>query len=240
MSVESIMDEARRRHGFRTIAEVARLAESNTIFDVYSTLVATTAMIGRDNVLHPGVIVRADGGDCVLGSGVVLHAGTSIEAVAGGSVVVGDGCVLGPGGVQIRANRGNARIRLGDRVRPVHASVYDHTDGPYDAVYFSASLMLLPDPVAAIAHVIRLLAPGGRLFATQTFYHRRSRFMEWAKPVLRHLTTIEFGKVTYEPEFRAAFAAAGAELVELSIINEARLYSHRLAVAVPAAAPRAA
>jgi len=117
MSVESIMDEARRRHGFRTIAEVARLAESNTIFDVYSTLVATTAMIGRDNVLHPGVIVRADGGDCVLGSGVVLHAGTSIEAVAGGSVVVGDGCVLGPGGVQIRANRGNARIRLGDRVR---------------------------------------------------------------------------------------------------------------------------
>ena len=139
-----------------------------------------------------------------------------------------------------RCHREVAKAGLGDRVRPVHASVYDHTDGQYDAVYFSASLMLLPDPVAAIAHVTRLLAPGGQLFATQTFYHRRSRFMEWAKPVLRHLTTIEFGKVTYEPEFRAAFAAAGAEIVELSIINEARLYSHRLAVAVPGAAPRAA
>ncbi len=120
------------------------------------------------------------------------------------------------------------------------ASVYDHTGGPYDAVYFSASLMLLPDPVAAIAHVARLLAPGGRLFATQTFYHRRSRFMEWAKPVLRHLTTIEFGKVTYEPEFRAAFEKAGVQMVELSILNEAKLYSHRLAIAVPGASSTAA
>lgn len=132
-----------------------------------------------------------------------------------------------------RCRREVAKAGLADRVRPVHASVYDHNDGPYDAVYFSASLMLLPDPVAAIAHVGKLLAPGGRLFATQTFFHRRSRFLERTKPVLRRLTTIEFGQVTYEPEFRAAFAAAGAQLVELSILNEARLYSHRLAIAIP-------
>lgn len=139
-----------------------------------------------------------------------------------------------------RCHREMARAGLAEQVQPVYASVYDHTDGPYDAAYFSASLMLLPDPVAAIAHVARLLAPGGRLFATQTFFHRRSRFLEWAKPVLRHLTTIEFGQVTYEPEFRAAFDEAGARLVELSILNEARLYSHRLAVAVPGGTSTAA
>lgn len=139
-----------------------------------------------------------------------------------------------------RCRREVARAGLAERVHPVHASVYDHTDGPYDAVYFSASLMLLPDPVAAIAHVARLLAPEGQLYATQTFYHRRSRFMEWAKPVLRHLTTIEFGQVTYEPEFRAAFEQAGAHLVELSILNEAKLYSHRLAIAVPGASSNVA
>ncbi|MGI5130124.1 class I SAM-dependent methyltransferase [Pseudonocardia sp. CA-107938] len=139
-----------------------------------------------------------------------------------------------------RCRRNVAEAGLTDRVHPVLASVYDHTGGPYDAVYFSASLMLLPDPVAAIRHVGTLLAPGGRVFATQTFNHRRSKFVEWAKPVLRHLTTIEFGQVTYEPEFRAAFAEAGAELLELSIINGSRLFSHRLAVAVPGAAPRAA
>jgi SAM-dependent methyltransferase len=134
-----------------------------------------------------------------------------------------------------RCRREVARAGLTEHVEPLHASVYDHEAGPYDAVYFSASLMLLPDPVAAIVHVSRLLAPEGRVFATQTFYHRRSRVMEWGKPLIRHITTIEFGKVTYEPEFRETFAAAGAEIVEMAVLNDAKMYSHRLAVAVAAA-----
>ncbi len=38
---------------------------------------------------------------------------------------------------------------LGDRVEVRLQSVYDHGDRPYDAVYFSASFMLTPDPPAA-------------------------------------------------------------------------------------------
>jgi len=133
-----------------------------------------------------------------------------------------------------RCRKEVAKAGLAGRVTPLLASVYDHDDGPYDAVYFSASLMLLPDPVAAIAHVSRLLAPGGRLFATQTFHHKRSRLIEWGKPLLQHVTTIEFGRVTYEDEFRQAFSAAGAEIVELSVLDESRLHSYRLAVAVAA------
>src|SRR6476469_4364240 len=45
------------------------------------------------------------------------------------------------------------------RVSPRLESVYDHRDGPYDAAYFSASLMLLPDPVAAVRRVACLLRP---------------------------------------------------------------------------------
>ncbi|MHA6628654.1 class I SAM-dependent methyltransferase [Pseudonocardia sichuanensis] len=123
------------------------------------------------------------------------------------------------------------RAGLTGQVSPVLGSVYDHRGGPYDAVYFSASLMLLPDPVAAIAHVASLLAPGGRLFSTQTFHHRRSPLLERAKPLAQHVTTIHFGRVTYEHEFRKAFADAGVELEELVTMRSTRRSSYRLAVA---------
>jgi SAM-dependent methyltransferase len=129
------------------------------------------------------------------------------------------------------------RAGLTGHVTPVLGSVYDHRGGPYDAVYFSASLMLLPDPVAAIAHVSTLLAPGGRLFSTQTFHHRRSPVLEWAKPLAQHVTSIHFGRVTYEHEFRKAFADAGIELEELTTMRYTRRWSYRLAVGrVPEAA----
>ena len=129
------------------------------------------------------------------------------------------------------------RAGLSGQVSPMLGSVYDHRGGPYDAVYFSASLMLLPDPVAAIEHVASLLAPGGRLFSTQTFHHRRSRLLERAKPLAQHVTTIHFGRVTYEHEFRKAFADAGVELEELVTMHTTRRSSYRLAVAkVPEAA----
>ena len=129
------------------------------------------------------------------------------------------------------------RAGLEDQVSPVLDSVYDHRGGPYDAVYFSASLMLLPDPAAAISRVASLLTPDGRLFSTQTFHHRRSALLEWAKPLAQHVTTIHFGRVTYEHEFRKAFADAGVELEELTTMSGTRRSSYRLAVArVPDAA----
>jgi hypothetical protein len=42
-------------------------------------------------------------------------------------------------------------------------SVYDHRDGPYDAVYFSGSFMLLPDRTGCLKHVRTLLTPEGTL-----------------------------------------------------------------------------
>ena len=122
-------------------------------------------------------------------------------------------------------------------VEPVLESVYDHAGGPYDAVYFSASLMLLPDPAAAIRQVTGLLRPGGAVYATQTFQLRRSRLAERGKPLIRHLTTIEFGRVTYEDDFRACLAAAGVELTELRTMRATRHLAHRLAVARPALPP---
>jgi SAM-dependent methyltransferase len=132
-----------------------------------------------------------------------------------------------------RCRARTARAGLAGHVRPQLGSVYDHVGGPYDAAYFSASLMLLPDPVGAIKHVAGLLSPGGRVFSTQTFHHRRSAVLEWAKPLAKHITTIHFGRVTYEDEFRRAFTDAGVELEELVTMRSTRHSSYRLAVARP-------
>jgi ubiquinone/menaquinone biosynthesis C-methylase UbiE len=129
-----------------------------------------------------------------------------------------------------------SRAGLAEHVTPRLASVYDHRGGPYDAVYFSASLMLLPDPVGAITWVAGQLAPDGQLFFTQTFEHRRSTLAEKIKPMIRHLTTIQFGRVTYEDDFRRVLDEAGVELVEFVTLpprhrGAARHRSYKLAVA---------
>ena len=132
-----------------------------------------------------------------------------------------------------RAKKRIAEVGLAERVEVRLESIYDHRGGPYDAAYFSASFMLMPDPPAVLKHVLGLLAPGGRVFFTQTFQDRKSGLMERAKPLLKKVTTIEFGRVTYEPEFRETVARGGISLTELTTMSTSGSRSYRLAVGVP-------
>jgi SAM-dependent methyltransferase len=117
----------------------------------------------------------------------------------------------------------HARRRLGDSPLRDCAqvrleSVYDHHGGPYDAVYFSGSFMLLPQPEQALRHCGALLVPGGRIYFTQTMQMRRARWMELLKPMLKRVTSIDFGRVTYQEELEAQVRSAGLELEELTIL----------------------
>jgi SAM-dependent methyltransferase len=123
---------------------------------------------------------------------------------------------------------------LADRVAVRLESVDDHRGGPYDAVYFSGSFMLLPDPARALRRVCGLLEPGGRVWFTQTFEARPSRVVEVLKPFLRHVTTIDFGRVTYEADFRRTLAAGGLTLEELQPLRRGARRSAVLAVGRPA------
>ncbi|HEX6042013.1 MAG TPA: class I SAM-dependent methyltransferase [Longimicrobium sp.] len=129
-----------------------------------------------------------------------------------------------------------ARRRLQDsaiagRVEVRLESVYDHRGGPYGAVYFSGSFMLLPEPERALRHCAALLEPDGRIYFTQTFQTRRVRWMETLKPLLKRVTTIDFGRVTYEDDFRAQVLAAGLELEELTVLARHGSRASCLAVA---------
>lgn len=132
------------------------------------------------------------------------------------------------------ARRAVRQAGLSERVEILLESVYDHRGGPYSAVYFSASFMLLPDPCAALAHVTSLLEAGGRIYFTQTFEHRRSRLLERVKPLLRLVTSIDFGKVTYEEDFVATLAQGGVEVLEVVTIDRRSNRSFKMFVTAPA------
>ncbi|WP_206022734.1 class I SAM-dependent methyltransferase [Billgrantia bachuensis] len=122
---------------------------------------------------------------------------------------------------------------LAERAEVRLESVYDHQGGPYDAVYFSASFMLLPEPERALRHCIGLLKPGGRLYFTQTIQQQPSRFMERFKPMLKRLISIDFGQVTYEDAFKSQLAAAGLALEEFTLLSQHGGRASCLAVAKP-------
>lgn len=129
-----------------------------------------------------------------------------------------------------QAHRSVLNADLVDHISVEQVSVYDHRGGPYDAAYFSASFMLMPDPPAALRHVVGILRPGAPVFFTQTFEHRRNRIVETAKPLLHRVTTIKFGKVTYEEDFLDAIRDAGQHVEEMTTLERQRTRSFRLAV----------
>lgn len=132
--------------------------------------------------------------------------------------------------------RAQARIQtkhLTNNVEIHLQSIYDHKGGPYDAIYFSGSFMLLPEPERALRHAALLLAPRGRIYFTQTFFDKRAPVLEKAKPLLGKITTIEFGRVTYAREFLQMLVNAGLRLEEFITMKSMGDHSYRLAIAVP-------
>jgi SAM-dependent methyltransferase len=132
-----------------------------------------------------------------------------------------------------RCNKALAKAGLKQNLQVRLESVYDHQGGPYDAVYFSSSFMLLPDPVGALKHVLGQLKPEGKVYFTQTFQEKRSRLVEKIKPRLHRITTIHFGQVTYWEDFQAALTQAGARVAEMVILKRLPNASFRLIEAVP-------
>merc|ERR1711988_304046 len=116
---------------------------------------------------------------------------------------------------------------IADRLELHCASVYDDlrplqpNEGKelFDAAYFSGSITLLPDPAAALRAVAKVVKPGGPIYVTQTFQLKPSPMMERLKPLLKYLTTVDFGKLTYMSEIYRIAEEAGMEISENSVIE---------------------
>jgi hypothetical protein len=76
----------------------------------------------------------------------------------------------------------------------------------FNAVFFSGSFSLLPDPPRALNAVLPFLRQhGGQIYITQTYQRYTPPFLAYVKPLLRYITTIDFGKLIPEEEAATFF-----------------------------------
>ncbi|KAL3938901.1 MAG: hypothetical protein SGBAC_006277 [Bacillariaceae sp.] len=107
----------------------------------------------------------------------------------------------------IQAQVALEKAGLQDSVQVFHKSVYDldkDKDGVFDAVYFSGSFTLLPDPVEAL-RVVKPLTKS-KIYVTQTYQRKSPPLLAYIKPLLRYLTTIDFGQLTFEADIGKFFS----------------------------------
>lgn len=93
---------------------------------------------------------------------------------------------------------------LGNYIQVINTSVeaFEPENGlTFDYVLFSMSFMLFRDQALVLDRVRNWLNGKGKVVFFQTMFRERSSFMEFVKPRLKYVTTIDFGKVTYERDF---------------------------------------
>lgn len=107
----------RRKAGFLDFQELLGLEERGiVVFDPFSTLLSSRAVLGRNNRFYPQIIAElASGGKIEIGEGNVFWPGTVLRC-QGGTIRIGAGSEFGPGGVTLLAGPGET-IEIGDRCR---------------------------------------------------------------------------------------------------------------------------
>lgn len=81
----------------------------------------------------------------------------------------------------------------------------------FDVIIFGSSFMLMPNQQKAleiakskIYFYTGKLSNGGKLYFLLTLYNRKSivtQILDLVKPYLKYLTTVDFGKMTYDDQF---------------------------------------
>ncbi len=184
-------------------------------------------IVGMTKEWYKNVLERVDNGahvlDVGIGTGTALFRNKSLLQKKNISVT---GIDYDKDYVQL-CDKNIINEKLSKSVDVRHVSVYEYKGGPYDAAYFSGSLMIMPDPVAALTHVKKMLKPNGKIFITQTFETKKNWLLETTKPLLKFLTTIDFGNVTYEKDFLKSVEKANLKIIENVSLGNSSISSGR-------------
>lgn len=90
---------------------------------------------------------------------------------------------------------------------------------PFDAAYFSGSISLLPDPPQALRAVAAVVKPGGLIYITQTYQKRTFPLLQYIKPWIKYVTSIDFGQLVMVNEVEERlWKNSGLEAIEHEII----------------------
>lgn len=100
---------------------------------------------------------------------------------------------------------------------PVEDLVSKH--GKFDAGYFSGSFSLMPDPLEALLVVSKYVKSGGRVFITQTFQKTGLPGAAFVKPLLKYVTTIDFGQLFFESQLEELLQQSGMTVINNHVID---------------------
>jgi len=134
----------------------------------------------------------------------------------------------------------HARIQtynLGELITISHDCIETYTPPKslsFDFIFFSMSFMLFENQQYVLTRVQRWLKPEGKLVFFQTMYHNRFILMEFIKPRLKYITSIDFGRVTYDSVFFSLLETENLTvLADILIRREWFKGEYRLIVACP-------
>lgn len=94
------------------------------------------------------------------------------------------------------------------RVEKLDFLAADFGDTKHDIVFFSQSFPLIDDKAGALEKAKAILSPGGKMVFCQTMQSDHAPVMEFIKPKLKYVSTIDFGRVTYETAYQTLLKEA--------------------------------
>ena len=96
--------------------------------------------------------------------------------------------------------------------------------------------MIIPNKAKMLQRLCKeCLATGGTVYFTQTFENEGfvGRVVKFVKPWLRYLTSIDFGDVTFWPEFEETLRMAEVKVCRKETMYKSLFRQHCMVVAVP-------
>ena len=96
----------------------------------------------------------------------------------------------------------------------------------------------MPNPILALNIVASMLKDDGLIYITQTFQKKGFPGLAYLKPLLKYLTTIDFGNLIYETELfellkKSNMKIVSNEIIKKSIISDNYWQAARLFVLDP-------
>jgi hypothetical protein len=94
--------------------------------------------------------------------------------------------------------------------------IKDYLKLKFRFIFFSFSFMLMPEQLQALEVAKSILEKneGSRISFVLTINKNRNSFLGKIKPLIKKLTTVDFGNVVYEDEFLALLDTAGLEVTK--------------------------
>jgi ubiquinone/menaquinone biosynthesis C-methylase UbiE len=96
------------------------------------------------------------------------------------------------------------RWELSENIEIKHTSVEDYAppeENYFDYILFSMSFMLFDNQQYVLDRIKPWLKSKGEVLFFQTMFKDKSVILELIKPRLKYVTSIDFGRVTYEKDF---------------------------------------